>query len=481
MYPQQRARDRRRLGLLIALWVLLAAVTIAWGIPHIQAHLRGEAEQALGAAEFGDVEVRFSGRDATLTGSVQTEDDIITAVEVVEALWGVRTARHELAVERQEQEATPATTATTVAAEPVSPSLSVTPGASSVVLEGTVGSQVTAAALNATAAAAFARPVDDRLDVDPQVGEPPWTADIATLLRGVGAIGGTLVIEEGVLTVSGLVPDEGTRTTILSDLAALDPDLQVIDGLELDPIAGEAVFAIDSQPARVTLRGTVDSSERVETLVETGEQIYGTGNVVSALTLDETATVPSWVEDATALFQALEGRKLDLIATADAVYLRGVVPTETTSASIAATVTDLVGPLPVVNELTVVEADPETVAAVEAINELIGTSLTFASGSPELTADATERLDQVAAILSDRPELRGVVEGHTDDIGTAADNLALSEARARSVVAYLVSAGIDPDRLTSIGYGESRPIASNTTEEGRATNRRIEFQVEGSI
>lgn len=69
------------------------------------------------------------------------------------------------------------------------------------------------------------------------------------------------------------------------------------------------------------------------------------------------------------------------------------------------------------------------------------------------------------------------VEGHTDNRGAVATNQALSEARAQAVRDYLVSQGIDPERLEAVGYGDSRPIAPNLTARGRELNRRVEFIV----
>ena len=87
-------------------------------------------------------------------------------------------------------------------------------------------------------------------------------------------------------------------------------------------------------------------------------------------------------------------------------------------------------------------------------------------------------LDDVVQLLKLNPQIKRVqVEGHTDDIGGEAYNQRLSESRAKAVVAYLVSKGISADRLTAVGYGESRPIADNSTAEGRAKNRRTEFTV----
>ena len=86
-------------------------------------------------------------------------------------------------------------------------------------------------------------------------------------------------------------------------------------------------------------------------------------------------------------------------------------------------------------------------------------------------------LDEAARILMDHPDLRVSVEGHTDAMGSDAYNQALSERRAQAVKRYLVSAGVDASRLETMGYGESQPVASNDTEDGRAMNRRVELNV----
>ncbi|MFT2536497.1 OmpA family protein, partial [Escherichia coli] len=79
----------------------------------------------------------------------------------------------------------------------------------------------------------------------------------------------------------------------------------------------------------------------------------------------------------------------------------------------------------------------------------------------------------VAAGLASQPKLTVQIDGHTDSVGSAAYNLALSKKRAESVRAYLVSKGIDASRLAAEGYGKTKPIASNDTEAGRAENRRV--------
>jgi OOP family OmpA-OmpF porin len=99
----------------------------------------------------------------------------------------------------------------------------------------------------------------------------------------------------------------------------------------------------------------------------------------------------------------------------------------------------------------------------------------FEFDSAVLTAEARRILDKVAETLQAYPDIDVELEGHTDNIGTPAYNLGLSERRANSVKAYLVGKGINPQRMTPVGYGLSRPIADNSTEEGREENRRVEL------
>ena len=86
-------------------------------------------------------------------------------------------------------------------------------------------------------------------------------------------------------------------------------------------------------------------------------------------------------------------------------------------------------------------------------------------------------LENVLAVLTKNPGLRIEIQGSTDNIGTAEYNQALSEQRARAVKTYLVEKGIDPARLSAVGYGSARKAATNETASGRALNRRIDFQV----
>jgi outer membrane protein OmpA-like peptidoglycan-associated protein len=102
----------------------------------------------------------------------------------------------------------------------------------------------------------------------------------------------------------------------------------------------------------------------------------------------------------------------------------------------------------------------------------------FASNKAELLPSAQVKLNQVADVLIKQdPDSKIVVEGFTDSQGTAPHNQDLSERRAKAVREYLVSRGIAADRVSSQGFGLARPVADNTSAEGRANNRRVEIVV----
>lgn len=104
-------------------------------------------------------------------------------------------------------------------------------------------------------------------------------------------------------------------------------------------------------------------------------------------------------------------------------------------------------------------------------------NLFFETKKFDIRPESEVELGKVVQLLQDNPTVKIQLEGHTDNVGTAADNQKLSDARARSVVNYLIQKGIRQDRLVAKGFGATKPVADNKTEEGRALNRRTELKV----
>jgi putative exosortase-associated protein (TIGR04073 family) len=104
----------------------------------------------------------------------------------------------------------------------------------------------------------------------------------------------------------------------------------------------------------------------------------------------------------------------------------------------------------------------------------------FRVGSAELSREARARFQEVGRVLRENPEAQIVVAGYADSTGDARYNQALSLKRAAAVRAALVAEGVEPGRIAFAGYGDASPIASNTTREGRALNRRVEIELRAS-
>ncbi len=116
--------------------------------------------------------------------------------------------------------------------------------------------------------------------------------------------------------------------------------------------------------------------------------------------------------------------------------------------------------------------DPISKGTVFRLNNIF-----FDYNSYELAQKSKAELDELVKFMKENTQIKGEISGHTDNIGNPQDNLRLSLDRAKSVFDYLINAGIDKDRLKFQGYGANRPAAKNDTEEGRAQNRRIEFEI----
>ena len=114
---------------------------------------------------------------------------------------------------------------------------------------------------------------------------------------------------------------------------------------------------------------------------------------------------------------------------------------------------------------------------MEALNKdgFVALYINFETGKSDIKPESQEIVNQIAEMLKQNENLKISIEGHTDNVGTNKSNQTLSENRAKSVLNALVALGIDKTRLKSKGWGASKPIADNKTEEGRAKNRRVEI------
>lgn len=126
------------------------------------------------------------------------------------------------------------------------------------------------------------------------------------------------------------------------------------------------------------------------------------------------------------------------------------------------------------------EAMKQEIQASEIFEKLnteghISLYINFETGKSDIKTESQKTIDEIAEMLKNNASLKVSIEGHTDNVGTPAANKTLSENRAKAVMNALVAQGIDNSRLSAKGWGQDKPISDNTTEDGKAKNRRVEI------
>jgi outer membrane protein OmpA-like peptidoglycan-associated protein len=144
--------------------------------------------------------------------------------------------------------------------------------------------------------------------------------------------------------------------------------------------------------------------------------------------------------------------------------------------------TDMFNEFPTYRQTAVVvqAMEQQMTATAQEMADAINTSgkldvygITFATGQAAISPESDRVLSDVLAVLQANPDWKLRVEGHTDNVGNAAANLKLSQARATAVVAWLTSKGVEAARLSAAGLGDTQPVDDNASDEGRARNRRV--------
>jgi len=131
----------------------------------------------------------------------------------------------------------------------------------------------------------------------------------------------------------------------------------------------------------------------------------------------------------------------------------------------------------VIAEKEAMKQDIQANEMFDALNKegSIALYINFETGKADIKPESQKIIDQIVQMMKDNPDLKISVEGHTDNVGTPQSNQTLSENRAKAVMNAIISKGIDKSRLSSKGWGQTKPIADNQTEEGKAKNRRVEL------
>jgi OOP family OmpA-OmpF porin len=245
------------------------------------------------------------------------------------------------------------------------------------------------------------------------------------------------------------------------------------------------IASYENQQLRLT-GGLADDTSR-DRILEAVRSAFPGHTVTDETVLDASLGATPWVDDVVAVLPSINPLLHPMLRVSDgAIEIVGNVPTELQRSVVEHDAGAVVGAgRRLVANLRVLESETKRESDVvrrmreslEAV--LAGHKVQFLINTSELVPASKELLDRVAAVLGDAPEVLIEVQGHTDYLGSVAINNALSQSRADAVRNYLISRGIVGGRLTAVGYGPTRPVATNTTTEGRIKNRRVEFSLKG--
>ena len=271
----------------------------------------------------------------------------------------------------------------------------------------------------------------------------------------------------------GKSPPVGTPAAATAPTAATDGTAQSV---------GAPTFAFQNSGGKVDVRGTVSTTTEKFSLLDTVKSTFGGDNVTANIDVDASVKPATWLDRLKAMLPSLKADGLKFTLNGDAVKLNTSALPEAERVAVSSLFQ---------KELPALKVEGLFDPGVEAIKELKAgynareltdalnlTTVRFETGSANLTRSSQEIIRQAADAIEGAPAgTRVEVGGHTDSQGDATSNQLLSEQRARAVADALIAAGVPAERLASRGFGSNRPVGDNSTEAGRAANRRIGYEV----
>ncbi len=249
------------------------------------------------------------------------------------------------------------------------------------------------------------------------------------------------------------------------------------------PAASDATAQVSTQPqanGKVVASGVVpDESTRQAVLAQLRAQ-YGNDRVVDQLGVGNLVAPPKWSDSLQKILGTPSLKRVSrgaLKVRGNVIEVSGEVENEATKQQVLSDISTQLNPTYTVRSSLRVAAAPPTPTPTPTLDStLANRTIEFQPGNALLTPNGQRLLDELVPILAKMPGKRFEVVGHTDADGARDANIVLSANRANTVRQYLAAKGIPYAALLTSGAGPDHPVADNSTEEGRARNRRIEFK-----
>ena len=245
--------------------------------------------------------------------------------------------------------------------------------------------------------------------------------------------------------------------------------------------AGNPKFAFDTDGAKANISGMLSSDAEKSKLLAGLKAAFGDGNVVGDVTVDAKTAPAGWLDTLVALLPQFKAKGLKFDFDGNKLHFDTSAMSD---ADRVALMTALNGAFDGV-EVSGLDAGSDALSALkegftaaDLVKALDLMNIRFKTGSADISPASLDLVKKAAEYMKKAPAGTKIeVAGHTDNVGNAASNLKLSDARANAVMAKLAENGVDAGMLTAKGYGDTKPVADNATDEGRAKNRRIEYTV----
>ncbi len=322
------------------------------------------------------------------------------------------------------------------------------------------------------------------------VPTPRWAEAAEAGIKAVNALGaGSITFSDADVTLlADVETPQGTFDTVVGELQTALPEVFSLQST-LPPkatagLAGPAEFtAVMAEDGQVQLRGRLTDEGQRKAVDSFARAAFGAAKVYTATRLDETLP-DGWPVRVLAGLEALaQLENGTLVVQADSVEIRGVTGSQNGRARITQILSDKLGQGKPFKVSVTYDKTLDPIAALpspqECSNDLNATlakkKITFAPGSAEIDTSANDTIEALAKILARCPVLKMEIGGHTDAQGSTDGNRALSQARAEAVLLALQGRRAAVEGMVAVGYGEGSPLGDNGTEDGRETNRRIEF------
>ena len=345
-------------------------------------------------------------------------------------------------------------------------------------LTGTLSTEEEATMAAESATQAFG---EDNVDNELQVGErhrpADWLAQLGARLGDLKQLErGELAANDRAISVTGETDEPEKRDAVIAAMRDGAGSIPLSDEITVIPRESSEITYRFKNENSIDIAGVLGSAELIESAKGGARDYGGASGITSSLSVDRVSDA-SWLPGVMELLSEIRTVESAVVTANDnTVMLGGTVSTVERRDQIGELAGKLLPEAKIDNRILVVVPVPEK-TITQALTDLNLPGIQFETDSAELREGSREILDGVVRVLADFPDVRVEIAGHTDTDGEDVYNIDLSSRRTETVLGYLTRAGIRSDRLSTRGYGESRPIADNETEEGKAINRRIEFNV----